>query len=201
MTHTFSGPVRPVRSARAGGVALVALLVLAGGCTSTSIVLGAGAVEASGPKARRQSFAVVGFDLERSPERALPVFCVRLAAGEPALRVDELTLAHAERALARWAPPPHIGPAFYRAFPAHDVRSHDVFVGHGYWVSFREGRLVALSVGDAESAAAALPGGAPPVAGLVGPRSCERLDPLPIERARFVEIFGEPDRENEIISH
>jgi hypothetical protein len=182
-------------------VASLALLALSACATTT--VFGAGAVEASGPTARRQLFTVVGFDEERwrAPRLVAPVFCVRLAAGEPAVRTDVLTLAQVERALPRWTPPPGVGEEFVRSFPAHDVRTHDVFMGRGYWVSFREGRLVALSVSDAESAAAAQPVPATPEAGSVGPKSCDRLYPLPIDREQFVEIFGAPDREAELTDY
>ena len=177
---------REVGSNPARAVLLASAVAL--GCFASDLVLHAGAVAASGPAsdpARR--LHVVAFDLSRSASRALPRFCVRLASGEAPVRTDEITLAYARRILPRFQPPAGAGPTYFRAAPAHDTSTHDVFEGGGFLVSFRAGELVALS-------ATSIHGERPEI----GPPTCAQLFALPIDRAQFGEIFGPPEREEEL---
>lgn len=173
---------------------LTVFALVAAGCVSDRI-LSAGAVEASGVAGQRElRIGQVSFDLERNPADTLPVFCVRLAPDAAPIRADALTPSLAAAILAPWQPPSELSDAYFRVWPASDPRTHRMFIGNGYWMSFRDERLVALSAKDA-TGDNVMPGQPSDIGASVGPASCERLYPLPIDRSQFVEIFGAPDRE------
>lgn len=170
----------------------LALAIGAAACASDLIVM-AGGVEARGDAGATPSrFSQIAFDVERSGAARIPVFCVRLSADSPPMRTDQLTPENVARVLPSWQPPPQLSESYYRSWPASDPGTHRLFMGNGYWISFRDDRLVAMVVTGASE-----PGAAPEHSanGSVGPASCERLHVLPLERGAFAEVFGKADSE------
>ncbi len=131
----------------------------------------------------------ISVDVEKSPGKVIPLFCVKLSSTAEPLRTDQLT----ESTVSEHLPEFQI-PEYWPDLWKKKALENKDFEGNGFYILFKNGSLKSLGMGTRQSDPIE-PITKPVSPARIGPADCRTLYTLPITREQFVEIFGEPNRE------
>lgn len=137
-------------------------------------------------------YDMISIKIEKVPGKIVPPFCVQLSPSADLLRSDQLT----ELTVSKYLPEFEIPKYWPQTWKLKALENHD-FVGNGFFISFKNGRLQFLGMGTRQQDPDE-PITKPVSPAKVGPADCHSIFTLPLTREQFVEIFGEPDREGSV---
>lgn len=145
---------------------------------------------AYGFKDDMQKYDSISINLDKVPSRLVPQFCLVLGPNAKPLRSDRLT----EDSVSEYLPKFKI-PKYWPETWKKQASEINAFEGHGFYIAFENGILKTIGMGTRQSNPNE-PITNPVSPAIIGPIDCQNFYQLPITRHQFVEIFGEPEKEN-----
>jgi len=130
--------------------------------------------------------------IEKVPGKVVPLFCVQLSPSVDPLRSDQLTELTVSKSLPEFEIPKY----WPQTWKISALENQD-FVGNGFYISFKNGSLQFMSMGTRQQDPDE-PITKPVSPAKVGPADCLSIYTLPLTKEQFVEIFGQPDRDDKV---
>ena len=134
----------------------------------------------------------ISIKIEKVPGKVVPLFCVQLSPSADPLRSDQLT----ELTVSKYLPEFEIPKYWPQTWKLKALENQD-FAGNGFYISFNNGNIQFLGMGTREQDPDE-PITKPVSPAKIGPADCLSIYTLPLTREQFVEIFGQPDRDDSV---